>query len=221
MKAKNKFYKQQIKNGRLESDFVFIESLVNEINKLISKAKSLYYVNLSKKLNNVLLEAKTYLSILKTFYNDKTIPLIPPLLINHKFLTDIQAKGDIFNKFFADQCTPLKNNSMIPTKQLFMTQAKLRSLDFNEGKILKTIRALNINKVYGHDGISIRMIKICDESLLKPLLILFKKSLKFSYYQGIWKNLISFMPMKRMINNYLITTGQFLFYQSLEKYLKK
>ena len=66
-----------------------------------------------------------------------------------------------------------------------MTQARLRSLDFNEGKIVKIIRALNINKAHGHDGISIRMIEICDESILKPLLILFKNSLKFSYYPDI------------------------------------
>ena len=206
MKAKNKLYKQYIKNGRFESDFVFIESLVNEINELISNAKNLYYVNLAKKLNNPLLQAKTYWSILKTFYNDKKIPLIPPLLINDKFVTDIQAKANIFNKFFADQCTPLKNNSMLPTNQLFMTQATLRSLDFNEGAILKIIRALNINKAHGHDDISIRMIKICDESLLKPLLILFKNSLKLSYYPDIWKksNIIPAHKKndKQLVNNY-------------------
>ena len=160
-----------------------------------------------------MLQAKTYSSILKTFYNDEKIPLILPLLIHDKFVTDIQAKANIFNKFFADQCTPLKNNSMLPSNQLFMTQARLISLDFNEGEILKIISALNINKAHGQDGISIRMIKICDESLLKPLLILFKNSLKLSYYPDIWK--------KRMISNYLITTDQFLFYQFLEKYLKK
>ena len=98
-------------------------------------------------------------------------------MIDDKFVTDIQAKAKIFNKFFTDQCTPLKNNSMLPTNQLFVTQARLGSLDFNEGKILKIIRALNINKAHGHDDISIRMIKICDESLLKPLFILFKNSL--------------------------------------------
>ena len=71
---------------------------------------------------------------------------------------------------------------MLPVNQLFMTQATLRSLDLNKviynhlkgdnkGEILKIIRALNMNKAHGHDDISIRMIKICDESLLKPLLI--------------------------------------------------
>ena len=85
--------------------------------------------------------------------------------------------------------SPLKNNSMLPTNQLFVTQARLGSLYFNEGKILKIIRALNMNKTHGHDDISIRMIKICDESLLKPLFILFKNSLKLSYYPDIWKKI--------------------------------
>ena len=58
MKAKNKLYKHCIKNERLESDFVFIESLVNEINELISNGKNLYYDNLAKNLNNPLLLKK-------------------------------------------------------------------------------------------------------------------------------------------------------------------
>ena len=101
---------------------------------------------------------------------------------------------------------PLKNNTMLPTNQLFMTQATLRYLDFNEGEILKIIRSLNINKAHGHDDISLRMIKICDESLLKPLLILFKNSLKLSYYPDIWKksNIIPAHKKndKQLLNNY-------------------
>ena len=135
--------------------------------------------NFAIKLNNPLLQGKTYWSILKTIYNDKKIPLIPLLLIDDKFVTDIQAKANIFNMLFVDQCTPLKNNSVLPTKQLFLTQARLGTLDFNEGEILKIIRVLNINIAHGHDDISIRMIKICDESLLKPLSILFKNSLNY------------------------------------------
>ena len=63
----------------LKSDFVYLQNLFIELNKLISSTKALYYENLAKKLNNPLLQAKTYWSILKTFYNDKKIPLIPPL----------------------------------------------------------------------------------------------------------------------------------------------
>ena len=133
------------------------------------------------------MQAKTYWSILKTFYNEKIIPLIPPLLVDDKHVTDIKTKANIFNKYFAEQCTLLKSNSVLPINQTFLTQSRLTSLDFNEEEILKIIRALNIHKAHGHDDISIRMIKICDKSLLKPLILLFQNSAKLSYFPDIWK----------------------------------
>ena len=71
IKTKNLLFKQYIQNGRFESDFVFLENLMTEINELISSTKNLYYENLAKKLNNPLLQAKTYWSVLKSFYNEK------------------------------------------------------------------------------------------------------------------------------------------------------
>ena len=152
---------------------------------------------MQKKLNNPLLQAKTYWSILKTFYNDKKVPLIPPLLIDNKFVTDIKTKANIFNKFFADQCTLLKNNSMLPTNQMFLTQARLQSFDLNEDEILKIIRALNVNKAHGHDGISIRIFKICDKSILKLYLFYFKILLNYLVTLIFGKNLISFLHIKK------------------------
>ena len=117
IKSKNLLYKQYTQNGRKESDLIVLENLIAELNELISSTKALYYENFGKKLNNPLLQVKTYLSILKTSYNDKKIPLIPPLLIDKKFATDIKTKANIFNKFFADQCTPLNNGSVLPSYQ--------------------------------------------------------------------------------------------------------
>ena len=79
----------------------------------------------------------------------------------------------VLNNFFAGQCQPLKNVSDLPTNQIFSTQSRLGSLDFNEGELLQIIRALNINKA-DDDDISFIMIKISDRSLLKPLLVLFR-----------------------------------------------
>ena len=136
--------------------------------------KNLYYENLAKKLNNPLLQAKTYWSTIKTFCNEKQIPLILLLLIDNMFVTDIQTKVNIFNKFFTEQCTPLKNSSILPVNQIILTQSRLNSIYFNEEEVLKIIRALNIHKAHSHDDISIRMIKIYDKSLLKPLILLFR-----------------------------------------------
>ena len=53
----------------------------------------------------------------------------------------MNTKADIFNKFFAEQCTPLKNGSKLPSDQTYLTQPRLVSLNFNEDEILKIIRA--------------------------------------------------------------------------------
>ena len=73
--SKSALYKKYIQNGRFQSDFVYLENLIIELNELISSTKALYYENLAKKLNNPLLQAKTYWSILKIFYNDKKTSL--------------------------------------------------------------------------------------------------------------------------------------------------
>ena len=60
IKTKNLHFKQYIWNGRFESDFVFLETLITDINELISFTNNFHYENLAKKLNNPLLQAKTY-----------------------------------------------------------------------------------------------------------------------------------------------------------------
>ena len=178
IKRKNLLFKQYIQNGRFETDFVFLENLITEINELISSTKNLHYET----------------------------SLIPPLLVDNKFVTDIQIKANIFNNFFAEQCTPLKNSSALPLNQMFLTQSRFNCIDFNGDEILKIVRALNIHKTHGHDDASIRMIKICDKSLVKPLILLFENSAKSSSYSDIWKK-SNIIPVhkkndKRLVNNY-------------------
>ena len=151
-----------------------LEKLITELNDLIFSTKTLYYENLAKKLNNPLLQTKTYLSVLKTFCNDTKNPAIPSLLEDHKFVTDMKTKANIFNNFFAEQCAPLKNDSKLPSNQIYLTQSRLVSLNFNDDGILEIVRALNPHKALGYDDISIRMIKICDKSLLAPLIFYLK-----------------------------------------------
>ena len=75
--------------SQIWSDFLFIETLITEVTDLITCTKDLYYKNHAKRLNNPLSPAKTYWSVLKTFYNDKKTQIIPPLLIDDRFVTDI------------------------------------------------------------------------------------------------------------------------------------
>ena len=51
----------------------------------------------------------------------------------------------------------------------------------------KIILSLNSNKAHGHDNISIRMLKICDHSICKPLELIFEEALTTSVFLSEWK----------------------------------
>ena len=76
------------------------------MSQVVSNRKQEYYNNIALKLNNPKTSAKTYWSILKTFYNGKKIPVIPPLLINNKLVSNFKTKANHFNIFFVFHCTP-------------------------------------------------------------------------------------------------------------------
>ena len=107
--------------------------------------------------------------MLKSFYNDTKVPLIPSLLVNNKIGSDFTKKGNLFNDFFATQCTPLTNSSVLPSKISFKIHLRLNSFSFEKEDILKIIRNLNVNKAHGHDDISIRMFKMCNSEVVEPL----------------------------------------------------
>ena len=99
----------------------------------------------------------------------KKILLIPPLNVGNKLVTDFKEKARLFNEFFASKCTPITNDSSLPSLLNLNLISKSSVINFTDDDILKIIRSLNIIKAYGHDGISIRMIKICDKAIPKPV----------------------------------------------------
>ena len=104
---------------------------------------------------------------------------IPPILHEDKFVTDFQVKSEIFNSHFAKQCSLLKNESQIPPQLLPHTNTCLSTVRFSENDILKVIQKLDPNKAHGHDKISIRMLKLSDKAICKPLHMIFTSCLVF------------------------------------------
>ena len=117
IKWKNQLYKTYAKNRYKCNDYFQLQEATNVVSQVVSNRKQEYYNNIALKLNNSKTSAKTYWSILKTFYNGKKIPVIPPLLINNKLVSNFKTKANHFNIFFASHCTPLDNNSKIPGNQ--------------------------------------------------------------------------------------------------------
>ena len=100
----------------------------------------------------------------------------------------------------------MKNDSDLSTSQHILTQSRLYSIDLIFEEISKIIRSLDVNKAHGHDDISVKMLKICDNSLVRPLSLLFEKSFNNYYFPELWKK-SNIIPVhkkndKRKFKNY-------------------
>ena len=69
----------------------------------------------------------------------------------------------------------------------FIQNKQVNSFKVTESDILSIIKALDSTKPHGYDNLSIRMIKICSESITLPLKIIFQESLKKGKFPEIWK----------------------------------
>ena len=154
---------------------------------MINKSKQNYYSGVASKLTNVQRNSKTYWSLLNRFPNNKKIPLIPPLLHENKFVTDFKEKAKLFNAFFTKQCSLIKNSSKRPSHLHYLTHNRLSSVSFSQYNIAKIIQNLDPNKARGHDDISIRMLKICDSFICKPLKMIFKQCIETGVFPSEWK----------------------------------
>ena len=122
------------------------------------------------------------------------MPLIPPLLVN---------------------------GSKQPENQVYLTNSRINSVPFSDDLVINVIRCLNVNKAHGRDDISIRMIKMCDESLLKQISIIFRNSLKSSIYASTWKK-ANVIPVhkkgdKQCVNSYRAVLLLLVFGKIFEK----
>ena len=202
---KNCIYNQYVNSLRNHVDYDILQQAISEVSELVDNAKNNYY-NLANTLSNPSSSSKTYWSILKLFCNNKKIPLIPPILVGNKLESDFKLKANYFNKYFASKCTPMNNDSSLSSSFEFYSQSRLSSLNIIEDNILKIVRALNINKAHGHDEISVRMIKICDEALVKLLSLMNKNCIDTGVFPDIWKK-SNIVPVykrgdKQIIDNY-------------------
>ena len=149
----------------------------------------------------------------------KKVPLILPLftnnyIINNKLEPDFKLKANFLNNFFADNFTPIQNNSVISKFIERELINKSTSIVFNDESILKIVRALYVNKAHSHDDISVWMIRLCNKSFIQAISLIYKKCIN----SGIFPNTTKCCPMlsqliRRVRGKLLTITDQFYFDQ--------
>ena len=122
--------------------------------------KNTSFLRLLQKLKTIQKSAKLYWALLKSFLNNRKIPVISPLFHRNKLIADFKEKAE---PFFAKECFLIENESRLPPRLHLVTDKRLSIVKFVNNDILKIIQNLNPNKAHGHDKISIRMLKLCDD----------------------------------------------------------
>ena len=123
----------------------------------------------------------------KNFTKWKKLPFISRIYDNNRYVTDFKEKCQLFNSYFSEQCTLLKNISTLPNTCSKHTNNILDTIIFSKEDIYKIIKNLDPNKAHGHDMINIRMIKLCGSSICKPLEIIFENCLRMGKFLSEWK----------------------------------
>ena len=142
---------------------------------------------MSARLTKYHKSSNAYWSLLKTFLNNKKIPLIPPLYHQDDFITNFKIKAEIFKSFFASQCSLIKNDSKLPSYLNYKTDNRLSALNFSSDGIAKILQNLDPNKAHHHDKTSIRMLQLRGSSICKALELIFQQAMESGFLPSEWK----------------------------------
>ena len=142
---------------------------------------------------------------LNRFLSNKNLPIIPPILVDDRVVSNFAKKTELFNSYFASQYTPVTNKSQLPSLE-FKTGKKIEKITFTDDDIHLIIKNLNIDKAYEWVNISIRMIKLCGKSIARPLSLIFQSILNDGVFPDDWKKnnivLCHKNDSKTLIKNY-------------------
>ena len=94
----------------------------------------------------------------------------------------------------------LAKKKKVKKKNKKNTRESLTTIDFSNNDILKIIRNLDPNKAHGHDVISIRMVKICDDFICKPLKLIFQSCLESGKFPSKLKK-ANVVPIHRKVTS--------------------
>ena len=161
------------------SNFIELQKLSTEVSDIILKKKIIFW--------NLIIRT----TVPKPIDQPKILlqwpsgPIDFSIISKQQSCTDFTKKANLFNDFFATQCTPVNNSNVLPSTISFKTHSTLSSISFEKEDILKIIRNLKVNKAHGHDDISIRTLKIYDSEIVEPLLLIYKSCIDSGIFPGL------------------------------------
>ena len=111
LKKRSQFTKKYYKDPTDHNKNLMVNK-ADECTRLTVAAKENNLIRLTAKLEDPSTAPKTYWSILNGFLSNKKIPFIPPILVDDNVVSNSAEKAEVFNSYFASQCTPVINKRL-------------------------------------------------------------------------------------------------------------
>ena len=178
--------------------------MTSEISFYILKCKNDYFIRLGRSLVDTSRPLKSEWGTLRALWNVKNVPDIHFLLVNNERITQFEGNANIFNKYFASQCTTVNNNSVLPSTLNHLTDDKLSTFNLSSDVIFQLIKNLDPNKAHGHDKISVKIylcLSYVPLQYANRLLYSSRTVLHLDIFLMFGKKVILFQSIKKGINN--------------------
>ena len=177
IKDKNLFYQRVVKSKDFtnnDRNLEIFRSLQNNLTNIIKTTKQQYFAKIAKKVSDP--------NINSNFLTGEKVSCIPPIFHENRFIINFREKVESFNSFFDNQCLLIRNSSVLSTDYKLFTDKSLSNITFTDNDIGRIIGSLDPNKAHGYDMMNICMLKVCGDSIYKPLGIIFRACLEHGVF---------------------------------------
>ena len=195
------------KCNRQEHDWARFVSARNEYFSELKRIKLEYDQNKYNILAREKKSSKKWWSLIKKVQkSNETCEVMPPIEIDNDILTDDKDKAEAFNLFFSQASSIDDTNTQLPNIARVLDDNFLVSIQISKQDIIDQLKAIDVSKSYGPDGISPIFLKESHFILVDSLHSLFNLSLNLGKVPCQWKQAnvvpIHKKDLRSKMNNY-------------------
>ena len=172
-----------------QTDLTKYRNQRNKVNNLKKKLKEKYFENMNESLDGLKnTDSKSYWKMIRALVKgSKPSHNIPTLTYNGNVAFDDDDKCDMFNNYFCSVTDIDDDNHELPDLDN-RTDITFSDVHIDPEDIVDIISTLDPGKASGPDDFSHKLLQgICPE-IVRPLLILFNKSLQYGKFPKPWKH---------------------------------
>ena len=161
----------------------------NDLTNIIRRRKAEYISELDKKISSSNeFGTKDWWKLVKEYMSKKGLPQddIPPIEDeNNTVHYTARDKAEVFNQYFAAQCSTENPNEDFPRGNEF--QGSIDDLIITQDAVLSTLKHLDNKKAVGPDLVHNKILTAASEAICAPLTGLFNRSLREAKFPSVWK----------------------------------